>query len=242
MSEDEPLEPITSETTSMPTEPVPNVPPVANPRWPGAPGAPPGGPANGGGSTVAVPKWILFVAGGLVVTVFAFAIGFAVGWAVAPGDDDNNRQGTFRVPRQLVPGQNGLGNGNGNDNGDGNGSDNNGNGGSDAPTVPTPSSRSAFLGVATSESTDPAGVTVEEVIPDSPASKAGLETDDVITKVDGDAVTSPAQLLARITAHDAGDQVTLTIVRNGDTQTNDVTLARRSSATPSTPSTTEPAN
>ena len=36
--------------------------------------------------------------------------------------------------------------------------------------------------VATSESTDPAGVKVEEVVDNSPASKAGLQVDDVITK------------------------------------------------------------
>ena len=85
-------------------------------------------------------------------------------------------------------------------------------------------------------------MTVEQVVADSPASKAGLQTDDVITKVDGDAVTSPEELLTAITAHDAGDQVTLTIVRDGNSETKDVTLARRSSATPSTPSTTQPAN
>ena len=50
----------------------------------------------------------------------------------------------------------------------------------------------------------------------------------MITKVDGDSVTSLRSLAAAVGAHDPGDEVTVTYVRNGDDHTVDVVLANRS--------------
>jgi S1-C subfamily serine protease len=90
-------------------------------------------------------------------------------------------------------------------------------------------------------STDPDGVRITQIVDGSPAADAGLETGDVITKVDDDAVTSPAELAQRIQAKDAGDTVKVTYVRDGDTKTADVKLiSRRDGLRQSTPSTTVP--
>ncbi len=64
------------------------------------------------------------------------------------------------------------------------------------------------------------------VVPGSPAANAGLEVGDVVTKVGGDSVKGPQQLATRIAAHRAGDEVTITYVRSGKTDTA-TALARR---------------
>jgi putative serine protease PepD len=63
----------------------------------------------------------------------------------------------------------------------------------------------------------------------TPAEKAGLKAGDVITALDGKPVTKADDLTAAITAHAPNDKVTLTITRNGKTQTIDVTLGARPS-------------
>jgi S1-C subfamily serine protease len=64
-----------------------------------------------------------------------------------------------------------------------------------------------FLGVQTGAAAG--GVLVEALVDDGPAAEAGLRPGDLITAVDGVAVTTPAALRARITARRPGDVVTL---------------------------------
>ena len=59
------------------------------------------------------------------------------------------------------------------------------------------------------------GALVREVMSDSPAEGAGLREGDVITAVDGQAVDEDHPLGERIREHEAGDQVELTVVREG---------------------------
>ncbi len=54
------------------------------------------------------------------------------------------------------------------------------------------------------------GVVIREVVPNSPADKAGLQKDKIITHVDGHAVTTPKQFYDAM--KDAGAKVELTIV------------------------------
>jgi S1-C subfamily serine protease len=58
----------------------------------------------------------------------------------------------------------------------------------------------------------------------SPADKAGLQEKDVITEVDGTNVDQNHSLISLLGAHSVGDKVTLTVVRDGKTQSIDVTL------------------
>jgi putative serine protease PepD len=68
------------------------------------------------------------------------------------------------------------------------------------------------------------GAYIDEVVSGSPADKAGLQTGDIITKMDGVAISSAAELVINVRAHLVGDTVTLEIERDGATKTVDVTL------------------
>jgi membrane-associated protease RseP (regulator of RpoE activity) len=76
--------------------------------------------------------------------------------------------------------------------------------------------------VATSD-----GLTVSAVIADSPADKAGLEHGDVITAVDGVQVDNMKALLSAIKDKAPGDSLTLSILRNGESQDVTATLEAR---------------
>jgi S1-C subfamily serine protease len=71
------------------------------------------------------------------------------------------------------------------------------------------------------------GAEIMEVIEGSPAEDAGLETGDVITEVDGEAVTATTPLDVLIGRHEPGDRVRLTILRDGDEETIRVRLESR---------------
>jgi membrane-associated protease RseP (regulator of RpoE activity) len=257
MSDDTPLEPISPEppapsgpteaatqtqappragttpAAEAPTQPVAGTTPPGPPPW-GQPPSDSGTPGNPRSSTVAVPKWLLMAVGALVIAL----IGFGVGYAVAPGGGNDSSASTRVVPNPFG-GNGGLSpdlNPNGNGNGGGNGNR------GQLPTIPGQGNLSGgFLGVVSTASTSPDGARVTQVVDGSPAGDSGIQTDDVITKVDGDAVTSPAELARRIEAKDPGDTVKITYVRDGDTKTAEVKLiSRRNGLRQSTPSTTVP--
>jgi putative serine protease PepD len=82
----------------------------------------------------------------------------------------------------------------------------------------------AFLGVSLP---DDGPASLEEVRPDTPAGRAGLQPGDVVTAVDGDPIESGDQLRAAIDAKKPGDKITLTIERAGNERTVQVTLGQR---------------
>jgi putative serine protease PepD len=89
----------------------------------------------------------------------------------------------------------------------------------------------AYMGVHISEATERGdggdggrGALVTNVERGSPADDAGLEDGDVITAVDGEPVRDPAALTARIRRHAPGDEVSLTVIRDGDETEVTVTL------------------
>ncbi len=69
-----------------------------------------------------------------------------------------------------------------------------------------------------------AGAVIVEVTPGSGAEAAGLEVDDLVTAVDGLPVTGIVDLAARIRDREAGDVVTLTVERDGETLTLEAML------------------
>jgi putative serine protease PepD len=108
----------------------------------------------------------------------------------------------------------------------------------------------AYLGVGVQEIPDSVadelnsveGVALTEVRSDTPASRAGLRAatgsrlvdgqsyptgGDVITAIDGKAVTSSVELQSTIDAKQPGDTISLTYIRNGDSRTVEVELASR---------------
>lgn len=69
------------------------------------------------------------------------------------------------------------------------------------------------------------GALIKEVAEGSPAAEAGLQAGDVVTAVNGEAVDAEHTLRDRMIAYEAGDVVTLTVLRNGDTMEVEATLA-----------------
>ncbi len=75
-----------------------------------------------------------------------------------------------------------------------------------------------FLGVQTqppqdAEAKNQAGAVVADVMPNTPAAKAGLERGDVITSVDGKAIAGPDELRSAIQQAGAGKEVRVTVQR-----------------------------
>jgi S1-C subfamily serine protease len=94
----------------------------------------------------------------------------------------------------------------------------------------------SWLGVETSEVTQqkakdlklPAerGAVVGKVLPDSPAAKAGLKQNDVVTEINGQRVEGAAQFRRMIHEIPAGRPVQLTLWRDGRSQTISATLGK----------------
>lgn len=64
------------------------------------------------------------------------------------------------------------------------------------------------------------------VIPNSPAAKAGLQAGDVITKINGQTISTRTPLASVVSHYAVGDTVTITYQRGSQTQTATVTLER----------------
>ncbi|RYY55681.1 MAG: PDZ domain-containing protein [Chitinophagaceae bacterium] len=74
-------------------------------------------------------------------------------------------------------------------------------------------SNSAVLGVTTANADK--GLKIQSVSKGSGAEKAGLKKEDIITKIDGEEVTSPDALHKKIRAHKPGDKVEVAYLRAG---------------------------
>src|SRR5436309_8303567 len=95
---------------------------------------------------------------------------------------------------------------------------------------------SSWLGVETHEVTaDKAkalklsaerGVVLGKIVPDSPAAKAGLKENDVVTEINGQRVEGAAQFRRMIHEIPAGRSIQLSVWRDGRTQTISATLGK----------------
>ncbi|HLA43063.1 MAG TPA: PDZ domain-containing protein [Aggregatilineales bacterium] len=77
----------------------------------------------------------------------------------------------------------------------------------------------ANLGIDTTE-----GALITQVVPESPAAAAGLMSGDIVSAVDGTPVNADNTLTSLIGGHEAGDTVTLTVLRAGESMDIEVTL------------------
>ena len=71
------------------------------------------------------------------------------------------------------------------------------------------------------------GVFVDEVLPNSPADKAGLDHGDVITKINDHSIINGADLQATLSSYNAGDVVSVTFNDYGKTETKQVELIKK---------------
>lgn len=70
------------------------------------------------------------------------------------------------------------------------------------------------------------GVVVSSIVPDSPAAKAGLKENDVVTEINGQRIEGAAQFRRMIREIPAGRAAQITVWRDGRAQTISVTLGK----------------
>ncbi len=85
-----------------------------------------------------------------------------------------------------------------------------------------------FLGVVIRSSDDgAAGAVVSEVTPGTAAEQVGIRVGDRIVSVDGTPIADPSDLGAQIRDRQAGDVVSVEVVRDGESLSLDITLGAR---------------
>ena len=87
----------------------------------------------------------------------------------------------------------------------------------------------------------PEGAVVRAVNEDSPAEKAGLKENDIITKVNDDTIKSSNDLVSKIRKTAKGDKLTLTVYRKGEELTIDLTVDETKQDTAKTEEEEQPA-
>ena len=87
----------------------------------------------------------------------------------------------------------------------------------------------AYLGVSVSTSTTPPGALLATVVQGTPAAGAGLQSGDVIVKLDGKTIESDDDLTNVIETKRPGDKLSVTYVRHSKATTITVTLGTRPS-------------
>ena len=78
--------------------------------------------------------------------------------------------------------------------------------------------------VRTGGEPDAEGATITEVLPDTPAARAGLQKDDLIVAVDDQPVGDGIALIVAIRTHLPGEEVEMSVVRGGEESTVTVEL------------------
>ena len=77
----------------------------------------------------------------------------------------------------------------------------------------------------TEDGTLPSGVYVSKIETGSPAMDCGLQSGDIITKIDGEKVTSYSQFLSLLYARSSGDSVSITVMRQTPDDYTELTLS-----------------
>jgi putative serine protease PepD len=91
----------------------------------------------------------------------------------------------------------------------------------------------AWLGLATTApATGGSSARVGSVTAGGPAEKAGVREGDIVTKVDGKAITDPDGVADAIAARAPGDRIEVEVTRGGAQQTLEITLGTRPETAP----------
>lgn len=93
-----------------------------------------------------------------------------------------------------------------------------------APASPLGPMNKAFLGVATKASSE--GALIVDVNEGSPAAKAGLKEEDIITQVNKEKIEGPSDLYKVIGQYKADDKITIEYIREGKKNQKEIVLAK----------------
>nr|MBA2699341.1 trypsin-like peptidase domain-containing protein [Nocardioidaceae bacterium] len=83
------------------------------------------------------------------------------------------------------------------------------------------------IGAQVSVATASDGARIQEIDPGSPADQAGLESGDVITKINGEEVHDGVELIVKIRSFEPGETVTFNLQHNGRGDSLDVVLGKK---------------
>jgi S1-C subfamily serine protease len=98
----------------------------------------------------------------------------------------------------------------------------------DEQPAPRAAAEPGYLGAVADDRQDRGqGVRIVEVVPGGPAEKAGLADGDLVTAIDGLAVRSMADVAGALQASSPGQRLEVTIDREGESRTIEVTLGLR---------------
>ena len=93
--------------------------------------------------------------------------------------------------------------------------------------------RAPYMGVGWDEIEDGGGMRIDNVGDGTPAKKAGLEKGDVVVKMQGRQIAGIGDALAVLRDHWSGDEIVLTVIRDGDEEIEvPLTLGHRESPKP----------
>ena len=87
---------------------------------------------------------------------------------------------------------------------------------------PTPRFERAWLGVTLEQTDD--GILIDSVAEESPAAEAGLQAGDMLTAINDESVETGDEAATIISAMEPGDSVTISIMRDGESQEIEATL------------------
>jgi putative serine protease PepD len=85
----------------------------------------------------------------------------------------------------------------------------------------------AYLGVSVDQTAQVNGALLAQVLPSTPAAKAGLQQGDLITSMAGTAIMTGDDVSTVINNHKPGDTISVTYQRGGKTHTVQIKLTTR---------------
>jgi putative serine protease PepD len=90
----------------------------------------------------------------------------------------------------------------------------------------------AYVGVELNANANSGGAQVSSITPGSPAQSVNLQPNDVITAINGKAISSTEQFIETVDTFSPGQKITLTVKRGGQTKTLSLTLGDRPKSAP----------
>ena len=84
-----------------------------------------------------------------------------------------------------------------------------------------------FLGIFSDKNKNGKGIVISSTVENSSAQKAGLQSGDIITMIDGNAINSVSDLRTTLRKHQVGDAIVIGYIRGGQAAQMEVALGQR---------------